>query len=105
VTTRAIFWCGTLKERRALFSIDGLREMPGDPDDPMYDRSIQTNGFELAFRAARALGARPRDIHACVCDDLLPQEFVNARQPATREALQRVTRAMPRRTTRSSSWR
>jgi hypothetical protein len=94
MTTRAILWCGTLRERRDRWAIDGPRASPGDPEDPIYDRAAQVNGLELAFRAARARGARPRDIHACVCDDLLPQEFATTRLPATLEALQRLTRSL-----------
>jgi len=96
MTTRAILWCGTLQERPAFETIEGPRFLPGDPCDPIYERAAQINGLELAFRAARALGAKPRDIHACVCDDLLPQEFATPRLPATVDALRLLTRTLAR---------
>jgi len=100
MTTRAILWCGTLKEDRAVSATDvresrkERRALQEDPNALNLDLAAQVNGLDLAFRAALHLGARPRDIHACVCrDDLLPREFVTTYHPATVEALQRLTRS------------
>lgn len=96
MTTRAIFWCGHVRPPPSTWHRDERGKRAVAPNDAMYDRAAQINGLELAFQAAHALGARLDDIHACVCDDLLPRELGKARLPATLEALQQVTKTLER---------
>jgi hypothetical protein len=67
----------------------------GDTLAPLDDFTIQANGLELAFRAARELGVPATEIHAClVREDLRPPKLETAVHGARIDDLRRLTRRM-----------
>jgi hypothetical protein len=82
---RAILWCGYVKPPVLPNQLDG-------------DVAASINDLHIAFEGARALGASPHEIHACVCDpNLLPQTFEASCRPASIAALRGLTAEIARR--------
>jgi len=94
---RAILWCGQvekgqrLSEKRPTDKEKRRAEVDPGVLYPYDDFSLQANGLELAFQAARNLGVSEREIHAClVHDDLQPRNLQTSVRRATREDLERL---------------
>jgi len=94
---RAILWCGQvergqgLSEKRPTSKEKREAEVDRNVLYRYDDFSLQVNGLELAFDAARRLGVPVGEIYAClVQDDLQPQALQTAARRATRENLERL---------------
>jgi hypothetical protein len=93
--TRAILWCGQVRQPQR--SRDGFNRVVevGDVDLPLDDAKYQAQSLELAFQGALGLGVAPGDVHACVLHaDLLPPSFRAQPCGATAVDLRRLISAI-----------
>lgn len=95
MTCRAILWCGFVSRPAGKGRLDRATAVQGAFPDCDFPASV--NDLEIAYRAAKALGARAADIYPHVCDpDLLPPALVARWSPPTKEALARTLKGIRR---------
>ncbi len=105
---RAILWCGQVEKGRIpqpdyndkrLTNKEKLL-VSNSPETlfPVDDFSLQANGLELAYQAARGLGVAEAEIYACLVQaDLQPQNLKTEIRRATRDELERLIREISER--------